>query len=76
MRLNSLAFRKLGALLYLFTTETCDISLVCVKLHNTVSIASKYLEEFCVTEIWLRPPRDDQMDLIVYARPLTLRRLL
>ena len=54
VRFNSLAFRKLGALLYLFTTETCDISLVCLKLHNTVSIASKSHEEFCVTEIWLR----------------------
>ena len=52
--IHSLAFRKLGALLYLFTTETCDISLVCLKLHNTVSIASKAQKEFCVTEIWLR----------------------
>ena len=54
MRFNSLAFRKLGALLYLFTTESCDIFLVSLKLHNTVSIASKSYEEFCATETWLR----------------------
>lgn len=54
-------------------------SLVCLlSLLNTVSITSKSHEWFCVTEIWLdgRPPCDDEMDLIVYARPLTLRRLL
>ena len=31
MRFNSLALRKLGALLYLFATESCEISLVCLK---------------------------------------------
>ena len=46
MRCNSLALRKLGALLYLFTTETGAISLVCLK-------PAQY-EEFYATEIWLR----------------------
>ena len=70
MRCNSLPLRKLGALLYLFTTETGGISLVYLK--------PALYEEFCVTEIWLPCICDDQMDLIVYACPITrtLRRLL
>ena len=53
---NSLALRELGCLLYLFITKSCENSLVCLEPYSTASIASTSLEEFCVTEIWLRWP--------------------
>lgn len=50
-RFTALVLHDLGALLYLLTTEICEISLVC--LYNMISMASRSREELFVTEKWL-----------------------
>lgn len=50
-RFTALILHDLGALLYLLTTEICEISLVC--LYITISMAPRSREELFVTGKWL-----------------------